>query len=118
MDHPALRELEKLPKETLLEVIKMYSRNYVTVDGLWFSGVEEKYGLDAAMELDVRRWNVYFVPPVPVRMMHGVSGFFLFPRVGERSITSGDLDQKAPTHNRCKRVLAKDALNRARGLLC
>ena len=58
MDSPAIRELEKLPRKSLIDLIKMYSRNWVTVDGLWFSGVEEKYGIDAAMELDVRMWQI------------------------------------------------------------
>lgn len=58
MDNPVEGELKELSKETLIELIKMHSRNWVTVDGLWFSGVEEKYGLDAAMELDVRMWQI------------------------------------------------------------
>ncbi len=50
-------ELESLPKETLLKVIKMYSKNWVTVDGLWFRNVEDDYGLDAALRLDLRAWE-------------------------------------------------------------
>ena len=52
-------DMEKLPRETLLEIIKMYARDWLTVDGLWFQGVEEKCGMDVAMELDVRMWNRY-----------------------------------------------------------
>lgn len=58
MDNPVRKELEKLPRETLIELIMMNSRNWMTVDGLWFSGVEEKFGLDAAVELDVRMWHI------------------------------------------------------------
>ena len=58
MDNPVVGELKDLPKETLIDIIKMYSQNWLTVDGLWFSGVEERYGLDAAMELDVRMWQI------------------------------------------------------------
>lgn len=58
MDYPGMKELKKLPKETLIEVIKMYSRNWLTLDSLWFTGVEEKYGLDGAMELDIRMWQI------------------------------------------------------------
>lgn len=36
-DNPVLGELERLPKETLVELIKMYSKNWHTCDGLWFS---------------------------------------------------------------------------------
>jgi hypothetical protein len=58
MDNPVFQELEKLPKDTLIELINMYSHNWMTLDGLWFNGVEEKYGLDAALELDVRMWQI------------------------------------------------------------
>ena len=58
MEYPGMKELDKLPKERLIELIKMYTRNWLTLDGLWFTGVEEKYGLDSAMELDVRMWQI------------------------------------------------------------
>lgn len=58
MDNPVLQELEKLPKKTLIDLVKMYSRNWMTLDGLWFSGVEERYGLDAAMDIDTRMWQI------------------------------------------------------------
>jgi hypothetical protein len=57
-DNPVHEELEQLPKETLIELIKMYSRNWHTCDGLWFSGVEERYGTEKALEIDVNMWDV------------------------------------------------------------
>jgi hypothetical protein len=57
-DNPVHEELEQLPKETLIELIKMHSRNWHTCDGLWFSGVEERYGTDKALEIDVNMWDV------------------------------------------------------------
>jgi hypothetical protein len=58
LENPVRKELERLPRETLLDLIEMYSRNWVTVDGLWFGGVEEKYGPEPALELDVRMWRI------------------------------------------------------------
>jgi hypothetical protein len=58
MENPVRSALKALSKETLIELIHMYSRNWLTVDGLWFSGVEESYGLEAAMALDVRMWQI------------------------------------------------------------
>ena len=58
MENLAIKEMERLPKEKLIELIKMYSRNWMTLDGLWFSGVEEKFGLDAATEIDIQMWKV------------------------------------------------------------
>lgn len=57
-ENPVHDELEKLPKETLIELIKMYSRNWHTCDGLWFSGVEERFGIDNALEIDINMWDV------------------------------------------------------------
>ncbi len=57
-DNPAHDELERLPKEKLIELITMYSRNWHTCDGLWFLGVEKKYGTDAALKIDIDMWDV------------------------------------------------------------
>lgn len=51
--------LEKLTKKELLELIKLFSSNWITVDGLWFTLVEDKFGLDAALELDKKMWHRY-----------------------------------------------------------
>lgn len=37
-ENPVHDVLQNLPRETLIELIKMYSRNWHTCDGLWFSG--------------------------------------------------------------------------------
>ena len=57
-ENPVHAELQSLPRETLIELIKMYSRNWHTCDGLWFSGVEERYGTDRALEIDIDMWDV------------------------------------------------------------
>ena len=49
--------LEDLSKKELLKVIEMFSLNWLTVDGLWFTLVEDKYGLEAALELDLKMWQ-------------------------------------------------------------
>ena len=51
-------KLEDLPKETLIKLVKLYSRNWITVDGLWFQNVEDKWGLEAAVEIDFKMWKV------------------------------------------------------------
>jgi hypothetical protein len=53
----ARTELQKLPREKLEQLIEIYSRNWHTLDGIWFRGVEEKYGIDAALELDIEMWK-------------------------------------------------------------
>ncbi|EFK09382.1 conserved hypothetical protein [delta proteobacterium NaphS2] len=54
IDHTSL---EHLSKKELLDVIKLFSKNWLTVDGLWFTLVEDKYGLEAALELDLKMWE-------------------------------------------------------------
>ena len=54
-------DLLELPKETLVELFKMYSTNTLTVDGLWFVNVEEKFGLGTAIEIDKKVWGRYGV---------------------------------------------------------
>ncbi|MDP2743886.1 MAG: DUF6125 family protein [Dehalococcoidia bacterium] len=50
-------ELQKLSREELLKVIKVLGRNWITLDGLWFTGVEDEFGMEAAVKLDERMWS-------------------------------------------------------------
>jgi hypothetical protein len=49
--------LKGLSKKELLNVIKMFSKNWLTLDGLWFTLVEDKYGIEAALDLDLKMWE-------------------------------------------------------------
>jgi hypothetical protein len=49
--------LEKLPKKTLIELAKMYSRNWQSIDGNWFGLVEAEFGLETAVRLDLMSWG-------------------------------------------------------------
>lgn len=49
--------LESLSKKELLNVIRMFSKNWLTLDGLWFTLVEDKYGIEAALDLDLKMWH-------------------------------------------------------------
>lgn len=49
--------LERLPKKTLIELVKMYSRNWQTLDGLWFGNVEAECGLETAVRIDLKNWG-------------------------------------------------------------
>jgi hypothetical protein len=50
-------DLSTLDKEELIQLVKMLSGNLLTVDGLWFTQVEEELGLDAAVEMDAVVWG-------------------------------------------------------------
>jgi len=49
--------IEKMTKQQLLEVLRLFSRNWITLDGLWFSLVEDTFGLEAALDLDLQMWE-------------------------------------------------------------
>jgi hypothetical protein len=49
--------LEELPKETLVELARMYAQNWQTLDGLWFRNIEAEYGLETATKIDLSNWE-------------------------------------------------------------
>lgn len=53
--------LEGLTKEQLMELIEIYSKNWLAMDGLWFQAFEGKYGMDEAMETDIDVWRKFTV---------------------------------------------------------
>ena len=51
--------LEHLSREELMDLVNIYSKNWLALDGLWFQSIERKYGMDEAMFHDVEVWKVY-----------------------------------------------------------
>ena len=50
--------LRKMSKDRLIDLIFLHLRNYWAVDGLYFLGIEEKYGTQGANEIDKNVWKV------------------------------------------------------------
>jgi len=46
-----------LSREELLRALESFAKSWLAHDGCWFLAVEEKLGLEAAMELDARSWE-------------------------------------------------------------
>lgn len=51
--------LEALSKQELIELLEMSAKNLVAMDGVWFQVLEERYGMDMAMDIDAEVWNRY-----------------------------------------------------------
>lgn len=49
--------LNSLPKEKLIELIEIYSKNWLAMDGVWFQSIEQKLGMDEAMYHDAEAWR-------------------------------------------------------------
>lgn len=49
--------LEDLPRDILVKTVKMMSQNAMTLDGLWFRAVEDRWSQDKAVEMDEEVWK-------------------------------------------------------------
>ncbi len=52
------------------QVAEFFQRSYTAVDGLWFVKLEEKYGFDAALDIDDEVWKV--LPKIQARTLRGM----------------------------------------------
>ncbi len=55
------RIMEKLTRDELLELLDIYSKNWLAMDGVWFQSIEQKFGMDEAIEHDKIVWRNFTV---------------------------------------------------------
>ncbi len=48
-------------KEQLIQLIEIYSKNWLALDGVWFQSIEKKCGMDEAMYHDAEAWRRFTV---------------------------------------------------------
>ena len=48
-------------KEELVDLIELYAKDSLALDGVWFQSVEKKDGMDAAIRHDANAWERYTV---------------------------------------------------------
>ena len=53
--------LNDLSKEELIDLIGIYSKNWLAMDGVWFQSVERRLGMDEAMYHDGEAWRRFTV---------------------------------------------------------
>jgi hypothetical protein len=56
-----VEKIEDLSKDELLELTKLYAKNWLAHDGCWFLSVEEKYNIETAIEIDTESWRKFTV---------------------------------------------------------
>ena len=56
-----IKNITDFSKEELIGLLRDAAVNWLAHDGLWFRAVEDKFGLDAAMELDGKAWEKFTV---------------------------------------------------------
>jgi len=55
------KDLELFSKEELLDYIEDLSKNWLAIDGTWFQAVEQEFGLEKAIQLDVKQWKRFTI---------------------------------------------------------
>jgi hypothetical protein len=53
--------IDELSREELLELLKIYAKNWLAHDGCWFLSVEEKYDIQEAIDIDRESWCKFTV---------------------------------------------------------
>lgn len=61
--------IQELSREELLTLLEVYAKNWLSHDGCWFLAAEEKYGIETAIELDIKSWERFSVAEAK-RIMH------------------------------------------------
>jgi hypothetical protein len=56
-----MKDVKDLTKGEILDLLEDAAKNWLAHDGLWFRAVEDKFGLDTAMELDAIAWKRFTV---------------------------------------------------------
>ena len=56
-----MKNLESFSRQELLKLIEVYAKNWLAHDGCWFLAVEEKFGIETAIELDADSWERFAV---------------------------------------------------------
>jgi hypothetical protein len=53
--------LNQYTKEELIELIELYSKNWLAMDGVWFQAIESKLGMAEAVHFDEKAWSRFTV---------------------------------------------------------
>ena len=53
--------LRSLSREQLEELLEIYAKNWLAMDGVWFQSVEASHGMGEAMKHDAAAWERFTV---------------------------------------------------------
>ena len=49
--------LRNLGKDELVELLEIYAKNLIALDGTWFQSLEREEGMDTAVRHDIEAWR-------------------------------------------------------------
>jgi hypothetical protein len=101
-----MEHLKDLSKEELLELLRDGALNWLAHDGLWFRAVEDRFGIETAMDLDREAWRSFTVieakrimkrlgmaPGGGIPALVRALGYRLYARINEQEVV-----EEGPTH--------------------
>jgi hypothetical protein len=53
--------INDLDRDELLSLLKIYAKNWLAHDGCWFLSIEEKHGMQEAIDIDKESWRKFTV---------------------------------------------------------
>jgi hypothetical protein len=56
-----MKNFEDMDRQERHDLLIDAAKNWLAHDGLWFRAIEEKFGIDAAMDLDKKAWEKFTV---------------------------------------------------------
>lgn len=56
MATPSMNAFNSMNREGLLRALEMFAKNWLAHDGCWFLAAEERFGMETAIDLDLRSW--------------------------------------------------------------
>jgi hypothetical protein len=90
--------LSSLTKKKLIDLLMLHTRNVFRVDGLYFLGIEEKFGTDSAVQIDRQCWKTMgAIEAHDIKKYMGKSHFLVADVMNALQFTSWSLDQKHKT---------------------
>jgi hypothetical protein len=82
-----------IPKDKLVDLLFLQLRNMWSVDGLYYIGIEEKFGNEGAIEIDANVWEVMGkIEAKRLKTIMGISGEDISSMIGALRISSWALD--------------------------
>lgn len=110
-----LREISDLSREELLELVTDAAKRWLAHDGLWFQAIENKHGMEEAIEMDRLAWEKFTVneanriikqlnlePNGGLQALKQALKFRLYALINEQEIIEEDENTIVFRMNRCR----------------
>lgn len=113
--------IDDLPREQLLKLIDVYAKAWQAMDGAYFLALEEKYGMDVAIEMDKEAWKIFspiearrimkefYIPSNGgLKSLEQALGYRVYARLNKQSTEWVDKNTLQFTMNECRIQVARN----------